>query len=146
MRPVARVERLPERIDPLRLAERGGHLVGTLPLARMTRLSESLSARDGAVSVDLRFQRDGRHRCLLSGAIEASLAVRCQRCLEPMEIAVAADLRLSVVAAGEETEPPAGYEAIPLGDAAISLLELVEDEILLALPMVPMHEQCPAAP
>lgn len=147
MRPVARVAGLPERIDPLRLVEREARLCGHLSLARMERLAASLCDGEGTVFIDMRFQRDEQGRELAVGHVTARLPVRCQRCLEAMEVAIATDPRLAFTKADTdaegETPPPDGYDAVPLVGDTISLSDLVEDELMLALPMAPMHEDCP---
>ena len=140
---VARVGGLPERIDPPRLAERGGRLCGHLSLARMERLKASLCDGEGTVFIDMRFQRDEQGRDMAVGHVTARLPVRCQRCLEAMEIAIATAVRLAFTDAEGETPPPDGYDAAPLVGDTISLSDLVEDELMLALPMAPMHEDCP---
>jgi uncharacterized protein len=144
---VARVAGLPERIDPRRLAEREGRLCGHLSLKRMERLRASLSDGEGMVFIDMRFQRDEEGRDMAVGDVTARLPVRCQRCLEPMEIAIATALCLAFTNADTDVEgeapPPDGYDAVPLGGNTISLSDLIEDELMLALPMAPMHEDCP---
>ncbi len=139
---VARVARLPERIDPRYLVEREGRLWGQLSLARMERLAASLSDREGAVFIDVCFQRDEQGRDVAVGHVTARLPVRCQRCLEAMEIAIATALRVVFTDAQGEA-PPDGYDAVPLVGDTISLSDLVEDELMLALPMAPKHEACP---
>ncbi|MGQ0594213.1 MAG: YceD family protein [Gammaproteobacteria bacterium] len=144
---MARVAGLPERIDPLRLVERAGRLCGHLSLARMERLAASLCDGEGTVFIDVCFQRDEQGRELAVGHVTARLPVRCQRCLEAMEIAIATALRVAFTHADTHAEseapPPDGYDAVPLVGDTISLVELVEDELMLALPMAPMHEDCP---
>lgn len=140
---VARVAGLPERIDPRRLAEREGHLCGQLSLARMERLRASLCDGEGMVFIDMRFQRDEEGRDMAVGDVTARLPVRCQRCLEPMEIAIATALCLAFTDAEGKAPPPDGYDAVPLLGDTILLSDLVEDELMLALPMAPMHEDCP---
>ncbi len=140
---VARVAGLPERIDPRYLAGREGRLCGHLSLARMDRLRASLCDEEGTVFIDVRFQRDEQGRESVVGEVTARLPVRCQRCLEAMELALATPLRLAFTDAEGETPPPDGYEAVPLVGDTISLVDLVEDELMLALPMVPKHEDCP---
>ena len=95
---VARVGGLPERIDPPRLAEREGRLCGHLSLARMERLRASLCDGEGTVFIDMRFQRDEQGRDMAVGHVTARLPVRCQRCLEAMEIAIATAVRLAFTA------------------------------------------------
>ena len=112
----------------------------------MERLAASLGDGEGTVFIDMRFQRDEQGRDMAVGDVLARLPVRCQRCLEAMEIAIATAVRLAFTNADTDAEgetPPAdGYDALLVGDT-ISLSDLVEDELMLALPMAPMHEDCP---
>jgi DUF177 domain-containing protein len=144
---VARVAGLPERIDPARLVEREARLCGHLSLARMERLRASLCDGEGTAFIDVCFQSDEQGRDMAVGHVTARLPVRCQRCLEAMEIAIATALCLAFTDADTEAEgeapPPDGYDAVPLVGDTISLSDLVEDELMLALPMAPMHEDCP---
>jgi uncharacterized protein len=136
---------LPAQIDPLRLAEQGTRLEGELPLKGMDRLLAGLKT-DGLASINLVFEPEGRGKVDMRGHIEASVPVICQRCMEPMELKVATDVDARY----------AGPEAIlseeerldtTVVDKPLQLRRLVEDEILLGLPMVPMHESeaCPAS-
>ncbi|MGH2669530.1 MAG: YceD family protein, partial [bacterium] len=68
---MARVARLPERIDPRYLVEREGRLCGQLSLARMERLAASLCDREGAVFIDVCFQRDEQGRDMAVGQVTA---------------------------------------------------------------------------
>ena len=71
----------------------------------------------------------------------------CQRCLEPMTLSLVARPQWLFVRAGEGRETPPDEEAEVIEvDRPLMLSELVEDELLLAMPMIPMHrlEECPA--
>lgn len=79
---------------------------------------------------------------------ETALPMTCQRCLQPVEVQVAFD-RLFRFAADEPTaerEDEDAEEDVLAMRQDFSLLELVEDELLLALPAFPMHEVCPVEP
>jgi uncharacterized protein len=75
----------------------------------------------------------------------ARVARECQRCLQPMRIALAAERRIFFV---EGEDAAAALDAESDDDVlaltpALDLRSLVEDELLLALPLVPRHEVCP---
>ncbi|MDH5512037.1 MAG: YceD family protein [Gammaproteobacteria bacterium] len=138
---------LPESIDPIQLAERGAQLTGTLPLKSMPRISQGSLEGSGQVNVDLFFERpEGEKIYLMHGVLRAQLRVTCQRCLEPMDLSLEASPWVILVRSGEQPGQPEGDADILVVDKPISLSALVEDELLLALPMVPMHEpdRCPA--
>ena len=128
--------RLPETIDPIPLAEQGVRLTGELPLRDMPRLA---SANEGMATVDLKFARAPHGLRFLRARIEARLRLVCQRCLQPMEVEVWAE---PVLALFRPDEPQAGVpeEAEPLAVGADwCLASWVEDELLLAMPMMPKH-------
>ncbi|MHB8741738.1 MAG: YceD family protein [Sulfuricaulis sp.] len=138
---------LPTTIDPVQLAERGARLSGTLSLKAMPRLAQVCSDATGDVIVDLAFERSEAERVpVMYGTLRACLRVTCQRCLEDMDLELNASpwLILLKSAAGHdslEQEPD-----ILVADKPVSLNALVEDELLLVLPMVCLHElsRCPA--
>jgi uncharacterized protein len=137
---------LPVSVDPVRLADQSAQLRGVLPVARMRRLTELCGSDFGEAQVDLRFVKEadsGLRR--LQGQIRAMLDCRCERCLERFRLPVQADVSLRIVSPGERgwADDSDALEA----DGPMALSEIVENELILALPMVPMHpqDQCPAA-
>jgi len=137
---------LPGTIDPIQLAERGAHLVGTLSLKNMPRLVQGSLNGSSDVRVDLTFERqEGQNVYIMHGTLGVSLQVICQRCLEPMELPLTASPWLILVKSGEPLVEPERETEVLVADKPIPLQEVVEQELLLALPMVPMHdpERCP---
>ena len=134
---------LPKTVDPYRLAGRGAELRGWVPLRDMARLGTRLASADGVVDVSLRFGTDADNTRYVEGRLEVSLRLTCQRCLEIMELPIAQTVRLGLVTddAGGVERLPAHYEPLVIEDDSLDLAGMVEDEILLALPIVPMHEQ-----
>jgi len=132
--------RLPELIEPRTLAEKRARLVGNLDLGRMERLSSSLCRATGTVAVELLFGKDEHGNRLVTGGWSTRLCLVCQRCLEPMEIALSRELRLEFVQATQEWGMSLDFEPIQVFESdTVSLLEMVEDELILALPMAPVH-------
>ncbi|MBI3575163.1 MAG: DUF177 domain-containing protein [Gammaproteobacteria bacterium] len=138
---------LPAHIDPIQLAEKGAHLAGALSLKGMPRLLQACLNDGGEIQVDLQFGRDeGGDVLELQGNIRAKVHVACQRCLEPMTLELHADTRLLLLRPGERTDALAQEAEALTMDRPVLLSELVEDELLLVMPMVPMHplDVCPA--
>lgn len=143
--------------DSLEFARQGGQLEGVIPLPAMKRLADLLAAgKDEAaeLAITLRGAREdgegGRGGFWLWLSVTGELALTCQRCLRPMDYSLCLESRLRLV--GESGEWPgqnpgddgwleSAEDAIP-ADAEQAVLGLVEDEVLLALPMAPKHEQC----
>ena len=138
---------LPAVIDPIQLAERGAQLTGTLPLKGMSRLVQNCLEGSGDVFVDLSFERgEGEEVLLMHGTLHTRLRLRCQRCLEEMDLELKASPWLILLRPGQQRGAPEEEPDVLVADKPLSLNALVEDELLLALPMVPMHElsRCPA--
>lgn len=138
---------LPATIDPVQLADRGAHLDGRLPLKAMPRLARACLEDAGEVLVDLHFERseDGSVRRMY-GNLRAALRVTCQRCLEAMELEVQTAPHLLLFRPGERDDLLEQEPDSLVVDKPLSLAEIVEDELLLAMPMIPMHapDRCPA--
>lgn len=138
---------IPLEVDPRRLAERNALLEGWIKLADFTRLAAHLLVSTGEVWAQFEFGRDAGKYCTVKGHIKADLPMQCQRCMGEMVLNVDIQTVFSPIADEKRLENlPAGYEplALPLGEV-ISLPALVEDELLLSLPLVPKHDPavCP---
>ncbi len=108
-------------------------------MAELTRLSEILVGDLGDVSVDLSFEKVGR-LSTVHGKIKADLVLECQTCLKDLSWSVDAPVKLGVVSTLEQADLLAEeFEPLWMKEETISLKELVEDEILLALPDFPRH-------
>ncbi len=138
---------LPELIDPWRAVEAGAEFRGSLPLARMARLRKSLREPTGEARFRLTFTRDPEGRGVLDGEIEAPLILTCQRCLEALEFPVLTTLDLVLVSGLDEAGLlPEDLDPLLVPEEPLRLADLIEDELLLALPQIPRHESgaCPA--
>jgi DUF177 domain-containing protein len=138
---------LPSTIDPIQLAERGARLTGTLPLKSMPRLNQACRDGSGDVLVDLSFERgEGERVFLMRGTLRVSLRVTCQRCLEAMDLQIDASPWLLLLRPESGMDRLDDEADILVVDKPLSLSALVEDELLLAMPMVPTHDlnECPA--
>ncbi len=132
---------LPAIIDPIGLADKEVRLQGGLPLAGMQRLMQAGVEGRGTVAVGLHFGRDAEGHRRLKGRIDAVLSLPCQRCLQGLSLTLALAPDLVLIAAGErEDTVPEGADILAV-DAPLALTQLVEDELILALPMMPMHPE-----
>ncbi len=140
------LEQLPVIIEPLRLAETGRRLHGRLPLAEFKRLAPELHEVRGEVEVELEFGKDELHIAYLRGHLRTRLQLICQRCLQPMALPVDAKFALGLVTTDEAAEQlAADYEPLMVS-GPMQLPEIIEDELILAVPFAPLHPagQCPA--
>src|SRR5579859_44828 len=132
---------LPPSLDLARAARQAYGLEGRLPVKSLPRLAAALASDAGEVQVMLEARVDLARRVTVTGSIDAQLQLQCQRCLEPMQLAVHAEPNLAWVKSDEQIAAlPEEYEPLLSADGDVDLKELVADELLLALPLVPRHE------
>ncbi|MCW5611200.1 MAG: DUF177 domain-containing protein [Rubrivivax sp.] len=143
----------PRALDLPALARTGATLQGTLPLAQMPRLAGSVLATADAEPAPATWTAAALLRPVTGGAPElwlhlqarAEVRLECQRCLQPMDQTLEVDRRFRFVRGEDEAarldeESEDDVLALP---GRLDLLELLEDELILALPLVPRHETCP---
>jgi len=135
-------DRLPEHIEPLRLARSQRLLHGRLPLSRMSRLVSSLEDDTGEIDVDLKFDVDVTGIAWMEGHLTGILPLCCQRCMQQLLMPIDVTFKLAMIESESEIERLGEqYEPLLLeDDSLLSVVELVEDELLLALPIVPKHD------
>lgn len=135
---------LPSEIDPFRLAPKGAKFAGSLELAELPRLSEVLNSAQGVAQVTLEIGKEDR-QVYIRGSITADLELVCQRCGEPVVYDINLDLKLSpILMDTQAVNIPSDYEPWVTHNEPISVRELVEEELLLGLPMIAKHrpEEC----
>lgn len=134
--------RLPHQFDPFRLAEAGTQLAGELPLTQLRRLGSLLADDLGQVKVELRFDVDELGVPSVQGSIEANLHLVCQRCLESYAYPVRHEFALAWVRSDVEYDKiPMRYEPYVVETTPLLLNDVIEDELILAIPQVPMHPE-----
>jgi uncharacterized protein len=136
-------------VDPFRLCDQARSFEGRLNLAKLPRLAEALVSTEGQASYRIDCDRDEHRRARIRGTVDAGLTVICQRCMGPMNWPVHAEFQLGVVTSEAEAEQlPADYDVLLLDDETIQLVSLIEDELLLAVPVAALHpvEECSADP
>jgi uncharacterized protein len=137
--------RLSKQIDPWRVSEQGLSYTGVVELIDFPRLAPLLIRPQGLVSYAFHFSRDGLGRPLIAGHAEATFWQTCQRCSQPVAIPVDSDFQLVVVEGLDEAAALSEeFDPLMADDAEINLLDLLEDELLLSLPVVARHEDCHA--
>jgi uncharacterized protein len=128
-------------IDGLKFARERGAISGTLGIADLPRLAE-LGCEHAALRYEVRGEHEagGISRLVVDAAGEVRLT--CQRCCSPVDLAVAPHSELVLAAAQAEIDAAEDDIDRVVAGKAMDVAALIEDEVMLALPMVPMHERC----
>lgn len=134
-------EPLPSTLDVRKAAARGVTVSGTVRPLDLPRFRPLLAADEGSIRATLVCSMDEEHRYLVHVAVVAEVTVTCQRCLERMRSQLSSDNTLAVVWTDEQARHlPRHLDPLIIGDEGCRLAELVEDELILAMPAFSYHE------
>ncbi len=139
----------PQRMDVQQFARAHETLTGSTTLAALERLAAECSsdARQVALAWKLDGTVDGEGACWLTVEVDTAVPRQCQRCLEDVIIDVRSVSRFRLVFPGEtwndEDLEDDSFEALEV-DGPLDVSALVEDEVLLCLPPIALHESCEA--
>ncbi|MFI2809843.1 YceD family protein [Microbulbifer sp. JSM ZJ756] len=138
---------LPRRLDARKLAQREQKLSGTVPLAQLERLKAAVESVEEGVQADLEFARDLHGHFTVTGHLHGAVTLLCQRCLQPMPVPVEGEFHWGIVWSEERGKAlPKDLDPVIQDSDELELYEVLEDEILLNLPMVAYHdEECVAS-
>lgn len=130
-------------VDSAAFAHDARELEGSLAVAQLHRVQDALHDTGGEVRYVLTGSEDREGVGHLALRLRGGLRLVCQRCLGPVGFEVDAVRRFELVAPGQDlgdpAEEPDDVERMH-ADAGLDVAALVEDEVLLVLPMVAMHE------
>lgn len=132
-------------IDGFEFATAGATQEGRLPLAGFPRLKDQLVSDAGDVTYLLRGVRDARGRPGLHLSVRGTLQLRCQRCLGPLRLDAQTEQVLVLAGSQEEIDAePAGVDDPDrvVAGKEMSVRDMVEDELILALPYAARHDDC----
>jgi uncharacterized protein len=137
------LNRLPVDVNPFKLVEQRKCLTGVSLLQKMPRVAEIALAGSEDFSVELDFTRSIGGRPMIKGNIRGNIMLECQRCMQPVQIAIDCPVAVALTTFESDERPEQeGLEAWLVEDERLFIQDFVEDEILLALPLVARHEQC----
>lgn len=136
---------LPALVDYRKMANQAGELTGSIPITAFTRFSEMLAENVGDVQLNIRFDLDDTHRVMVRGVVEVTGRLVCQSCLQTFAAPMGGELDFTIVsseAALEDIEDD--RDTVVFEDSKVSIVSLVEDDLILLVPMIPKHpEACP---
>ncbi|MDY6941755.1 MAG: YceD family protein [Pseudomonadota bacterium] len=139
---------LPGRIDVPRMVSAGEVLSGGYAISELPRVKTMVCDTVGDVQFELKFGRNDTGRSEIRGFIRSSVTMTCQRCLEPVVVRVERPITLQCVSNEADLSQVAREsEPLLLDDEYLTLADLIEDEMILALPNFPRHgegQSCPA--
>ena len=133
---------LPAEVNYRKFAGASTKLDGTVPVSSFSRLKESIANDQGEVHAKLEFRRGKKQKTLIIGHIDVNLELICQNCLEPTTTEVKSSFRWVLV---EDEDALIALnpddEGVICGEDSVNIVELLEDELLVSLPMVAKHPE-----
>ena len=136
---------LPQYVDPRRLSMQGKTLTGSVDVNLCKRVKEAVKEISSTIDASLSFYLEEQGRKAVNIRASGSVKVICQRCLSSMPLKLECDTILCIVWSEEEADVlPKNLEAWIVPEKKGNLIDLVEDELLLALPFIAYHkkEEC----
>ncbi len=131
---------LPLRFDPLLFAKRGRQFAGTIPVHDLPRIMELAPNSVSEFHVSMTFSMSSLQFPMVKGTIEGEIVQLCQRCMNDASIPIHSQFLLilvtpeSVDKASEE-----GHEIFEYTGQSVTTATLIEDEIILSMPIVAKH-------
>jgi uncharacterized protein len=134
-------EKIPDKINPFHLAEAETILQGVVFIGDLQRLRGSLVDDQGEVKVEVQFGIDRNGVRHIKGHWQTELKLQCQRCMEPFTYGIMGDFLSGVVKTEEEAkELSEVYDPVFEVDGMIAIQDIIEDELIISLPIVPVHD------
>ncbi len=132
----------PDWLDPWKAAQGRRQFAGTLALKQLSRLHALLHSTDGMAAFSVRFFSDRENRPWIDIEVNAELTLLCQRSLQPYAESVRRRSRLAVIEqAAEQALLSEDAEPVLVDKGRLAIRDLVEDELLLGLPLVPKNPE-----
>ncbi len=135
---------LPDKLDPWRMVQGRRVFAGTLAVAQLRRLAELLASADGEIAYKVEFGRDEFDISHVDVHADARLKMVCQRSMAEFLQPIHVDQRLGLIRdEAEEARLPEGYDPLLVEGGTICLKDVIEDELILGLPLVALSPGAP---
>ena len=134
------INHLPDRLDLIATAEAGRVLRGTVAVSSLERLLPVLVSGEGELQVEMELGKDPDGTRYVKGSIQGDGMLKCQRCLENMTLPLDLNFRLGLVSSDAAASIlPDWYEPLLVTAEPARIADMIAEEVLLAIPIVPRH-------
>ena len=135
--------KLPHKLDPVKSAIKRSDYTGVIAAKDMTRLMDAVRQCNEFVDVQVKFEKDAQGLVIFHGSMSTEVTLTCQRCYGELAHPVDVEFCFSPVQGTEQVdEIPEAYEPVEVNEyGEIDLFQLLEDELILSLPIVPLHAE-----
>jgi uncharacterized protein len=134
------INHLPDRLDLIATAEAGRVLRGTVAVSSLERLLPVLVSGEDELQVEMELGKDPDGTRYVKGSIQGDVMLKCQRCLENMTLPLDLNFRLGLVSSDAAASIlPDWYEPLLVTAEPAHIADMIAEEVLLAIPIVPRH-------
>lgn len=131
---------IPEQIKLFKFASKALIFSQTYQVKDFPRISALVSNQDAPVDVELNFSIENNRIPCITGKVELDVALTCQRCLDEVSLHLQPKFQLAFVQNEQQSEGlDPSFETIENADEEFSTIEFITDEVLISIPMIPMH-------
>ena len=131
---------LPSQLKLFNFAKKEISFSGLYQISDFPKISEIASNKSDNVRVDLSFYLKNNKTPCVDGIIELDIVLPFQRCLDDLSLALKVNFNLAFVKHDQQSEElDSHYEIYVIEEEELAILDLISDEILLSIPMVPTH-------
>ena len=132
---------LPDQLKLFNFAKKEISLSGLYQISDFHKINEIASNKRDSLRVRLSFYLKNNKIPCVDGIIELDIVLACQRCLDDLSIALKVNFNLAFVRHDQQSEElDSHYEIYVIEEEELATLDLISDEILLSIPMVPTHD------
>lgn len=135
--------KIPRSVDPAKAAQKRLDYSGVIQVSLLKRLAESVAGVKRDAEVTLSFGMDEQRLVVISGKANVEVDLECQRCNEVFAHKCEVQFTYTpYYSEKSEEDAPEEYDLVDLNEyGEVDLIQLVEDEFILSLPQVAMHDQ-----
>jgi uncharacterized protein len=139
-------QELPTTLDIRRLLERTEPVAGIVSIGRLGRIKQPFEAV-ADVLVTARVNGDNASPPRLTGQLRTQVGATCQRCLEQMVFDIEKRFDVRLIDAADDKAEQDLDDVAELHEEILNIEQFIEDEVMLACPMIPLHddENCGAS-
>ncbi len=135
--------KIPITLDPSRAAQRQLNYEGIVQFDELSRFEQVVQETQGEIAVNIHCKTDEQGLVVLAGNAKAHVTVECQRCNGDLGLDLEQNFAYTPISAGSELdELPDYYDVVEVDEhGEVNVRQLIEDELILAIPIVPMHDE-----
>ncbi len=135
--------KIPRTVDPAKAAQKRLDYDGIIQVSLFRRLAELTQGVKRDAEVSLSFGLDEQRLVVISGKGNIEVDLQCQRCNEDFSSEINIEFTYTpFYSEKSEQDAPEEYDLVDLNEyGEVDLIQLIEDEFILALPIVPMHDE-----